>query len=329
MEHLFARRSQPDPTRDPRAARALDLIARRLPLADPLVERFRARLEERHPRGIAAVIFYGSCLFQETRTATSVHDFYVLTDEPLRFYPKLWQAALNLGLPPNVYYTAFQDRGEELRCKYCVMSLAQFEHETSSAAHDVHHLGRFSKQFALVHARDEATRGAVERGALRAMLSLVAHSLALLPAEFSLDEFLLQQLSLSYLGEQRVAEPDKVLKLFRAAREFYVEIYPEVLALHAALHGAPTLVAPGRYAQPHPTPRERRATEAFLRRSRYRGVMRWPKYMATVDNWLDYALDKLERHQGLRLQLSARERRHPLLFGWPRFLELRRKGMVG
>jgi hypothetical protein len=37
----------------------------------------------------------------------------------------------------------------------------------------------------------------------------------------------------------------------------------------------------------------------------------------TFGDWLPYALWKLERHSGARLVASARQRRHPFLFGWP------------
>jgi len=249
----------------------------------------------------------------------------VLTDDPLRYPRALLHAGLGLVLPPNVYYASFPDG---LRCKFCVMTVDQFTRETSARAHDVHHLGRFSKRFALVYSRDEAAAETVISGALQSMLALVPHSLALLPAEFTLERFVLKQLSLSYLGEERVAEPEKVTRLFEASREYYLRVYPELLTAHAAEHRWPELTGPGRYAQPKPTPSARARTEAFLRWSRYRGVLRWPKYMMTVDNWLEYVLDKLERHQGVRLELSERQRKHPILFGWPKFLEVRRRGLL-
>lgn len=37
----------------------------------------------------------------------------------------------------------------------------------------------------------------------------------------------------------------------------------------------------------------------------------------TFGDWLPYALWKLERHTGTRIELSERQRRHPLVWGWP------------
>jgi len=306
--------------------RVLELLRASLrSVDDPLIDRFVAHLREGRGAEVAAIIFYGSCLFQGTRTPSSFPDFYLLTDDLLRYHRSLPQAALNLVLPPNVYYARFAGG---LRCKVCVMSTHQFEEQTSSRASDLHHLGRFSKRLALVHARDAAAEEQVARGALRSILTLIPHALALLPEEFSAEELILTQLGLSYRGEQRVAEPDKVQRLFEAARDHYLALYPLALELYAAWHGVPRRIAPGRYHQPAPDPAERARTASFLRLSRVRGVMRWPKYILTVEDWVDYILGKLERHQGIHLELSERERRYPLIFGWRRYLELRRRGVV-
>ena len=44
----------------------------------------------------------------------------------------------------------------------------------------------------------------------------------------------------------------------------------------------------------------------------------------TFGDWLPYALWKLERHTGHRVELTERQRRHPLIFGWPVLLRLLR-----
>lgn len=291
------------------------------PEIEAIVEQLRAGRE----REVAAILFYGSYLFAETRARGSFPDFYLLSDGPARYRRSLLDAALSRVLPPNVY----DERFGELRCKVCVISLRRFLEETSPRASDLHHLGRFSKRFTIAHARDEATRAALARAALSAILALLPSSLALLPERFDLESLILTQLGLSYLGEQRVTEPDKVRKLYLAARDHYHAIYPAALSLHASRSGIPEEVAPGRYRQPAPSPLARLRVHAFIQRSRIRGVLRWPKYVLTVESWVDYLVEKLERHHGFRLELSERERRHPLIFGWRHLFELRRRGIVG
>lgn len=300
------------------------------PFLDPLV---------RGDGQVAAVLFYGSCLFSRTNTRTSFPDFYVLVDDLDRYHTSRWHAVINRVLPPNVYYADL--KGEPAPCsqggvffgggrfKFCVMSMAQFVAETSDRARDIHHLGRFSKRIALAWSRDEQAESTVVRGNLSAMLTLVPHALTLLPRSFTLEQFILQQLGLSYLGEQRVAEPDKVRGLMEGALEFYRDVYSGVLELHALRCGGPRRASSGdRYEQPAPGPAHVRRTQAFLKRSRLRGVLRWPKYILTVDNWVDYLLEKLERHHGVHIELTERQRRYPLIFGWPVYFEMRRRGIV-
>jgi len=176
---------------------------------------------------------------------------------------------------------------------------------------------------AVVWARDEQTFGQVVEGCLSAARTLVPHALALSGQSFTLDELIRQLLRLSYLGETRVAEETKVDQLFAAEREYYRQLYGTLLAeLGLSADGA------GSYRQPPVPAAVRQKTERLLRRSRRRGQLRWPKYMVTVDNWLEVAIDKIERHHGVRVELTDRERRWPLVFGWPKYFALKRKGVV-
>jgi hypothetical protein len=49
------------------------------------------------------------------------------------------------------------------------------------------------------------------------------------------------------------------------------------------------------------------------------------KSAATFGDWLPYVLWKLERHSGTPIVLSDRQRRHPLIWGWPVFLRVLRR----
>jgi hypothetical protein len=306
----------------------LDLIRRKIEsFDDPQIDLFVDHFRRRHGDALAAVIFYGSCLLAETRTATSFYDFYLLTDAPLRFFGNPWQSALSAVLPPSIFYGQVARAGQPpLRYKSCVISLRQFGLQTSARADDLHHLGRFSKRFALIYARDEATRQLIARGARAALEALLPHSLALLPRVFGVEDLVRQQLSLSYLGEERVAEPTKVERLMMGERTYYLELHRLLLARHAERTADLRPLGEDRYERVAGI--DRCATERFVRRSRRRGLMRWPKYLLTVDNWLEIQLEKLQRYHGVELELTERQKRYPLIFGWPKFFELRRKGII-
>jgi hypothetical protein len=112
------------------------------------------------------------------------------------------------------------------------------------------------------------------------------------------------------VGERRIVERGKVDALFEAERDHYLHVAVELLTL---IKGAPAMA-----------PEE---AEWRLARSRRRGLFRWPKYLLTFDGWLEYSLAKLDR-VGAKVALSARQRRHPLVFGWPTFIRLARDGVI-
>jgi len=300
---------------DPRS-----ILLAKLRHQDELSDRFVAHLRAGHEDAVAAIVCYGSLLSSLTRTPTSYHDFYVIVDS-LRGYHARWRDRVVGGvLPPLIYYRTFDDG---LRCKYCVLTRMQLAREMGPPVRDLHNVGRFSKRVGVVWTRDDAAFEEVVAACLHAARTLVPHALALLGARFTLDQFIRMLLSLSYLGEERVAEEAKVDALFAAERDHYRRFYRALLA-ESGLHP----IAAETYERPAAPLKERRATERLLARSRLRGQLRWPKYMVTVDNWLEVALDKVERHHGVRVELSERERRWPLIFGWPKFLALRRRGVV-
>jgi hypothetical protein len=59
----------------------------------------------------------------------------------------------------------------------------------------------------------------------------------------------------------------------------------------------------------------------YFRWSKLRATVRWFKYIALYDNWLEYILHKIARRSGVALELTPRERRWPLVFLWPKAIQ--------
>ncbi len=62
-------------------------------------------------------------------------------------------------------------------------------------------------------------------------------------------------------------------------------------------------------------------SEWYFRRSKVRATARWAKYVVLYNDWLDYVLRKIARRSGVTLELTARERRWPLIFLWPKAIQ--------
>jgi hypothetical protein len=293
--------------------------------------RLAQAIRERHAGGVAAVLFYGSCLRRET--LEGVLDFYVLVDDYPRAYTSRIAAWLNTAFPPNVFYLECETPAGNLRAKYAVVSLRDFARAAS--VHSVRSgvWARFCQPALAVWSRDAAARDAVVTCVARSVRTAVQRALPLLPDEAGtqhLDARALWQALFrdTYAAEMRPESEETIRRLYDAAPEHYAR------ALSAGL----TSLAEDRWLSvrdegnglvvTHPAGRLRRARWAQrLRRpaAKLLAVIQLLKSAFTFGEWLPYALWKLERHTGTRLTPTERQRRHPFLFGWPLMLRVLRR----
>jgi len=270
---------------------------------------------------VRAVLLYGSVLWNSVRGTTSHPDLIVIIDG-FRGWHRGWADPLwGAMLPPSVYRLRYGDA----HAKLCVATSAQLARQTGQAAKDLHLAGRLSKRVALVWSRDEACRQqivAAQAAALKTMARLVLNRFS---GQVDLDEFMLALLGLSYESEIRIREPGKVQALFTAEPQHYRAVGRALLETFGAvpLDGAAT-----RFQLPATAAAPVAETRRLLRRSRRRAYLRWPKYLATYDGWLDYLLAKLAR-SGSPVALTARQRRHPFLFALPVLYRMYRTRRVG
>src|SRR5687768_5045832 len=157
------------------------LIAQELAQPVPAAVRTMAdAIRARHPDAALGVLFYGSCLRKpESLLADSLLDFYLLVDDYKEAYRGALMALANRVLPPNVFYLEARHEGEILRCKYAVISLAQFQSGMSPATDNVSLWARFSQQSRLVWVRDTATIQPVAAACAEALLTMVGNALPL------------------------------------------------------------------------------------------------------------------------------------------------------
>jgi hypothetical protein len=292
--------------------------------APAAAQAFAEELGRRHGDALAAVLFYGSCL--RRGTDEGVLDFYALVDDYRGAYTSRALALANAALPPNVFYLELQHEGRRLRAKYAVFSLRDFARAVEPSALRAGTWARFCQPALAVQVRDDAARDALHAAIRTAVETAVLRGLTLLPGE----------------GDLRLANPDALwLGLFRET--YGSELRPESDEGPRAVLAAD----PVRYARVLALALDGLAAEGRLRilsrdangwqvacppgalaAARRRGALRRPfakaaataqllKSALTFGDWLPYALWKLERHTGTRLEPSERQRRHPFLFGWP------------
>ncbi len=300
-------------------------------LAQPALDvaPYLERILQRYGHKVVGVFMYGSVLSQTTATATSFPDFFVITDGYRRVFRRFSHWLWAYFLPPHIFHLRLS---EALQCKYNLISYARFRRECSRRAKDIYILGRFSKRVSLIYARDAAARSGLTACSANAMRCVVPWALRGMEGIWDATEFAMSCLNISYAGETRVEATSKVPKLFESERELYLAVYPGYLERDPTNQKRLTKLADGRY-QHRESPLQARLRRAryrlFIKQSQLRGILRWPKFLITVDEWVDIILAKIERAKGIRIVPTERQRRHPLIFGWPHFFRLLREGAIG
>jgi hypothetical protein len=291
--------------------------------AAPPEKLLTAEILRRHGSAVAAVLFYGSCL--RRRTSDGVLDFYVVVDSYRAAYRSRLLAWANAALPPNVFYLEVESEFGTLRSKYAVISMRDFERGAGRSGLRSGIWARFSQPALAVQIRDESARQTVAGVVAGAVVTTVAEALPLLSASagsirFSAEELWQNVLRETYSAEFRPEDPETILNIYRSDPERYERAARAALARlqrcgrlrfdegSGVIEGSQTQVRRGRSI--------RRALAKLVY------FVQLLKTTATFGDWLPYALWKLERHTGTRIIPSERQRRHPLLFGWPLFFRV-------
>ena len=313
-------------TSDPTLSQLIaDEIARPLPSA---IDALTAEIRRRHGDAVAAILFYGSCL--RKNTLEGVLDFYVVVDSYRAAYASSLLTLLNTALPPNVFYLEAQAGQQTLRAKYAVISQADFQR--AATLQSVHAIvwGRFCQPFLLAYARNEQAKTLIAQAATEAILTLVARTVTLLLSDHDVWEFHSETLwqtgfHETYRSELRPEHPATVRSLYEAAAERYDHIAS--IALHLlARRGFLHLLQENRSLIVTMDERTcRRVRNSWRRRlplAKGLYALRLLKSAFTFGDWLPYALWKLQRHTGVQVELTERQRRHPLIWGWPVIFKL-------
>ncbi len=298
----------------------------------PNVDRTAREIAKRHGETVLGVLFYGSCLRQETDEG--VLDFWVVVDDYRQAYPERWHALVNRIAPPNVFYLELDRDGTTLRTKYGVIDRKDFESGTSLEARHPYIWARFAQPARALVCRDEEARAVLATAVAEAIVSMVGRLVWMLPKRgnllrFTLAAFWQEAFRRTYDSERRPEADALIRSLYTADPERYDRV-GALAILHLASQGLFLDATPHARSFSIELPRGacgRARIRWRLMRShaRFLGLVRLLKTAFTFGDWVPYVLWKLERHTGRRIELTDRQRRHPLIFAWPIILPLLRK----
>ena len=298
------------------------------PETAPALRALLAALQRRFGAGLQAVILYGSCLRSGDLTEGLV-DLYALVDPTPRAEPRRWLRLAGRVLPPNVYYLEAPADGGTVRCKYAVLSLAQFERGTARWFQP-YLWGRFAQPVRVVWADSAETEARLHAAFLEAGATLLHRALPALPPEGAVTDLWQGALALSYATELRAEGRGRAAELVGHGRDFYAAT---IRALQPRLGGRLTVFErDGTLCyRAHVRASARRLARLAWALRRVQGktlsVARLIKGLFTFQGGLDYIAWKLSRHSGQTVEIPDKVRRRPLLHIWGFFLRLYRRGV--
>jgi len=309
-------------------------LATGLSSALPQADRLATFLANAFGPTAVALIHYGSHAHGTGATAESAHDYFAIVDDygdayrslaatvGTRYRPRT-AAMLNRVLPPNVISMTDASATPPLRAKIAVFSLRDFRRACSPRSRDLFVRGRLFQVAELAWARDEESRLAVVTATIEARAGSFEWGRVSLPAQFDVETYCRTLLTSAFASEIRPETTDRIAILLDAQRTALHRMYVPLLEW---LQRAGILQRSGaRYSDTasHGSWQKLRSA-VYLRRSKLRATLRWAKYVALYDDWLDYVVRKIARRSGVVIELSSRERRWPLIFLWPKAIRFLR-----
>ena len=264
---------------------------------------------------VEAVLFYGSCL-RAGDDEGGIVDLYVLVDTYRDAYGGGITASLNKLLPPNVFYLEIPFENRRARAKYAVLSIVDFERGTSMARFHSYFWARFAQPTALAYVRSSPIAEKVHAALVQALLTFVTRVLPQMASPFCAGDLWRRGFLLSYRSELRAERPEKILRLFDAATDYYEQ------ATRIVARELPFALQCIRSETPASYRVDLPKRICWLNRWQWRlriwqgkilSVLRLSKGLSTFRGGVDYILWKIERHSGVHIELSPRLRRFPWL----------------
>ncbi len=276
--------------------------------------------------GIKCVYMYGSMLNPRLSTSSSFPDFYVVVDDYKRFYKSSVHSMLNAFLPPNSYFLKLDRDGTPLPSKYCVLDTRSLDRTTRyPGIKDFYVAGRLAKCIRILYVDGPAFLSSFLDTVYNAMQFNVMFTLSEIKNPFTLDDFIMHLLALSYRSEVRTETEKKIESLYDGDRPFYTAVYG--MFLDQELYRGSIRAEDGHYAVVAPYFTDA-YTGRFISRGKRRAVYRLSKSAYTFSDYVSYLELKVERTTGEKLVLSPLDRKHPLIFGWRHVFKLLKKKAI-
>ena len=285
-------------------------------------------LAKKYGQAVQGILLYGSCL----RAGTDVNglvDCYVIVDQYKSVYPSAWLALLNGWLPPNVFYGEVDVEGHTVRMKYAVLSLEDFERSVTPKWFHSYFWGRFAQPTAVMACPSQAVRERIISGLGSAVLTFLGNVVPQIPHQFDAKDVWSIGLALSYGAELRAESSGRIKTLWESNQAYYEQVahaaFPGHFPKITAIQDNGGTIYEGEYSKWDHT-KNRIAWIVRKFQGKILSILRLMKAAFTFQGGADYLIWKIERHSGVKIELTPTQRKHPIWAGLTTFWRLYRKG---
>ena len=265
---------------------------------------------------VLGVLFYGSGLWKKIEEDT-VLDFYVIVDSFKSYGSPLTHRFWGTLLPPNVYYVEHTKGDKTLRCKYAVMTYAQFYAAAKGLAIAPSIWARFSQPCRLVLSKNSHAKEKLLTALHAANTTFHKRTLPHLKHTTLTAKVLWEAgLKETYQCELRSEKKGRNSSIYEAQAthfnlrtQLFSNAYPNWLSPEGENYKKPPFLV--------------RHTLAFLNTPlrRYSGklitLLRLLKAPLTFTGAVSYIIWKIERHSGVKLEATPFQHKYPLIGAWP------------
>jgi hypothetical protein len=285
-------------------------------------------LANKYGKAVQGILLYGSCLRAGT-DHNGLVDCYVLVDRYAAIYSSTWLALLNGWLPPNVFYGEVDVDGHKVRMKYAVLSLEDFERSVAAQWFHSYFWGRFAQPTAVMACPSQGIRERIVSGLGRAVLTFLGNVVPQMPQSFSAQDVWSTGLALSYSAELRAESKGRITTLWGSNQAYYEQVAHAAFSAYfpkiRVIQNDDLTMYEMEYSRWDHTKNHigwivRKVQGKFL------SILRLMKAAFTFQGGADYLIWKIERHSGVKIELTPAQRRHPIWAGLTTFWRLYRQG---
>jgi hypothetical protein len=249
--------------------------------------------------GVLAVISYGSTL-RNAPTQDTLIDFYVLVESISDVASNPFFRIVSSLAPPNVYYFEAPIAETTYRAKYAVLTLKELRKRVSASTGNPYFWARFAQPTVLVYARDDTIRCQIYDATVLATQTAFGHAKSIAPHADAVAQWK-ALFSETYKTEFRPEGPGRAASVVDLQRDYYEQISILLKDTTALSQSWPLARLFGKILT----------------------LCRLVKAAFTFSGGVDYVVWKIQRHSGVRVELSPWQKKHPIVAGFcllPRLL---------